>query len=87
MKKLLYTVTAILFLCGCDARHPENRLPAGFNELPRPVVIVACNEGGLIVMDSNQDIYVWNSSYYFVEPFIKSDLKKGDVLLPKKAGE
>jgi hypothetical protein len=86
MKKVLLIVIVMLS-CGCDNKHPVDKLPGGFNELRRPVVIVACNEGGLIVMDSNQDIYVWNSSYYFVEPFIKSDLQKGDVLLPKRAGE
>jgi hypothetical protein len=87
MNKFLLIVAAALVFCGCDSKGPSNKLPAGFNKLSRPVVIVACNEGGLVVMDSNCDIYAWDKSFYFVEPFMKSDLKKGDVLLPVRAGE
>jgi hypothetical protein len=85
MKKIIFTVICVVMLAGCE--DIDSKLQHGrFNELPRPVVVIACNEGGLAVLDGNQDMHSFHNSYYFVQPFLKSDFKRGHILLPVKEG-
>ena len=84
MKMIIFTVICVVMLAGCE--DIDSKLPDGFNELQRPVVVIACNEGGLAVLDGNQDMHSFDHNYYFVQPFLKSDFKRGHILLPVKEG-
>lgn len=85
MKKVVILLVCItVLLTGCDDKKCDSKIPDKLNDLPRPVVVLACNDGGLAVLDADGNLYSWGNEFYFVGPFLKSDLKKGDVLLPER---
>ena len=79
MKKFIIIISMFLMLLvGCE----DSRMPSGFNDMPRPVVVVTCNRGGLVLRDAKANIHSYHTGYYFVEPFLNANLPEGYVLLP-----
>ena len=82
MRKLCLVcfVVTMIFLAGCD-----DRTPIELRDAPRPVVIKAINENGVILVDGSGRIYTYHGTFYFSQILIASGAKDGDVLVGEGA--
>lgn len=56
--------------------------PFDLNVAPRPLVVVACNEQGLILRDATGKIYSYPGGDVFAATAFKQNFKPGDVFCP-----
>ena len=85
LKRLvLLSVLIILLSCtvGCDdITIKDGQLPSEINTMKPPIIMLACNDEGVILIDSTGLIGSWNEGYYFAQTLIKEGYSKGDTLV------
>lgn len=69
-------ICLVIVFSGCN----DDVTPYGMNKMKRPIIIIAINEKGVILLDGDNNIYTYNKGYYFSQILINSDFKVGDIL-------
>lgn len=78
--KIIYIALIGLLIVGCTS---QGDLPWGLNLAPRPLVLVAKNESGIIIKDGDGKLYSYNETYYFSQIIMESDMKPGTMIVDK----
>jgi hypothetical protein len=73
-------VVRSLATAGCIAT--TDMTPLNISGAPRPLRVVANNDGGLILRDANGKLYTYPRTQWFASIAFKQGFKQGDTFCP-----
>jgi hypothetical protein len=71
-------ILIFILLMSCEGL--MDKTPSGFENLQRPITIVACNEQGMILMDADGVVVTYSKDLWFTTIMQREGCKKGDVI-------